>query len=449
MDTVLLLPRFLLPVRPRLQVLEQMAVVIKGERISELTTRSDALTRYRNALRVELPEHVLLPGLINMHTHSAMSLLRGYADDLNLQVWLNDHIWPVEKAFLGPDFVRDGARLAMAEMLRGGTTFFNDLYFFPEVTAAAAVESGMRACIGLPVIDVPTAWAADENACIEKGLAVSSSWQNESLISTAFAPHAPYSVGDAALGRVAELSHERDLRVHMHVLESSWEMSESLKRYGESTLNRLDRHGLLNDHLLAVHMTQLNGTDLETLSDTSVNVVHCPESNLKLGNGICPVARLLEKGVNLCLGTDGAASNNNLDLLAESRSAALLAKGYSGDPCALTAFQALEMLTINAALALGEEHRLGSIEAGKLADLCAIRLDSLQTTPMYDVVSHLVYAASSQQVSHVWVGGRMLLCDSQFQTMDTDDIIDRANNWAKKIATESGAERSREYKIHD
>ncbi len=355
MDTVLLLPRLLVPVRPRGQVLEQMAVVIEGEFIGAVMPRSEALEIYKDATRIELPEHVLVPGFINMHTHSAMSLLRGYADDLNLQVWLNEHIWPVEKAFLGPGFVHDGARLAIAEMLRGGTTFFNDLYFFPEITAAAAVETGMRACIGLPVIDVPTVWAANENEYIDKGLEVSSSWKNEPLISTSMAPHAPYSVGDAALGRIAEISENRDLRVHMHVLESNWEISESLRRHGKSTLERLDDVGLMNERLLAVHMTQLNGTDLEALSETAVNVIHCPESNLKLGNGICPVARLLEHNINLALGTDGAASNNNLDLLAESRSAALLAKGYAADPCVLNAFQTLEMLTINAARALGKE----------------------------------------------------------------------------------------------
>ena len=433
--TVLLLPRLLVPVRPRLQVLEQMAVVIEGEFIIAVMPRSEAFERYKDVVRIELPEHVLMPGFINMHTHSAMSLLRGYADDLNLQVWLNDHIWPVEKAFLSPGFVRDGAKLAIAEMLRGGTTFFNDLYFFPEVTAAAAVESGMRACIGLPVIDVPTTWAANEDEYIDKGLEVSASWRGEHLITTSFAPHAPYSVGDSALRRIAELSDSIDMRVHMHVLESGWEISESLRQHGKPTLERLGDVGLMNERLLAVHMTQLNGTDLEALSRTCVNVIHCPESNLKLGNGICPVSRLLEHNVNLALGTDGAASNNNLDLLAEARSAALLAKGYAADPCVLNAFQTLEMLTINAARALGKEDLLGSVEAGKLADLCAIRLDSLQTTPMYDVVSHLIYAASSQQVSHVWVGGRMLLQDAQFLHMDIDDIMERANDWATRIAT--------------
>jgi 5-methylthioadenosine/S-adenosylhomocysteine deaminase len=447
--TVILLPRLLVPVRPRLQVLEQMAVVIEGEHVVAVMPRAEAFARYSDANRIELSEHVLVPGFINMHTHSAMSLLRGYADDLNLQVWLNDHIWPVEKAYLSPGFVHDGAKLAIAEMLRGGTTCFNDLYFFPEVTAAAAVESGMRACIGIPVINVPTIWAADENEYIDKGLEVSTSWRDEHLVTTLFAPHAPYSVGDTALERIAELSESLDMRVHMHVLESDWEISESLRQHGKPTLDRLNDVGLMNERLLAVHMTQLNGTDLEALSKTSVNVIHCPESNLKLGNGICPVARLLEHDINLALGTDGAASNNNLDLLAESRSAALLAKGYAADPCVMNAFQTLEMLTINAARAMGQENQLGSIEAGKLADLCAIRLDSLQTTPMYDVVSHLVYAASSQQVSHVWVGGRMLLQDAQFLHMDIEEIVERANSWAMRIATQTRATRAREYKVHE
>ena len=438
MGTVLLLPGLLVPVRPRLQVLKQMAVVVEGELIAAVLPREEALATYANATRIELPDHVLVPGFINMHTHSAMSLLRGYADDLNLQVWLNDHIWPVEKACLGPDFVHDGTRLAIAEMLRGGTTFFNDLYFYPEVTAAAAVEAGMRACIGLPVIDVPTAWASTESECIEKGLAVSASWQCESLLSTSFAPHAPYSVGDGALRRIADLSVAQDRRVHMHVLESAWEVGESLRQHGKPTLARLNDVGLLNERLLAVHMTQLTDDDLATISNTAVNVIHCPESNLKLGNGICPVALLQKHEVNVSLGTDGAASNNDLDLLAECRTAALLAKGFATDPCVLNAFEALEMLTVNAARALGMAHQLGSVEVGKLADLCAIRLDALQTTPMYDVVSHLIYAASSQQVSHVWVGGRMLLQDGQFLHLDVNDIIGRAKYWAQHITTITG-----------
>jgi 5-methylthioadenosine/S-adenosylhomocysteine deaminase len=439
MDTVVLLPHLLVPVLPRFQKLEQMAVVIEGDRIIAVLPEHEALVRYENARRIELPDHVLVPGFINMHTHSAMTLLRGYADDLNLQVWLNEHIWPVEKAFLEPGYVRDGAKLAIAEMLRGGTTFFNDLYFYPEVTAAAAVESGMRACIGMPVIDVPTVWSSNENECIDKALDISTSLRGESLLTTSFAPHAPYSVGDAALARVAYLSEAHDMRVHMHVLESSWEVEESLRTHGKSTLDRLEGKGLLNDRLLAVHMTQLNGTDFESLSEKSVNVIHCPESNLKLGNGICPVARLLEHDINVALGTDGAASNNDLDLLGEARTAALLAKGAAADPCVLDAFQALEMLTINAAKALGKSDQLGSIEEGKLADMCAIRMDTLNTAPMYDVVSHLIYAASSQQVSHVWVGGKLLIEDGDFLHMDVDEIVDRAHHWAERIATENGS----------
>jgi len=303
-------------------------VVIEGQRIAAVLPRAEAFAQYAEADRIELPRHVLLPGFVNMHTHSAMSLLRGFADDINLQAWLNDHIWPIEKTFLGPEFVRDGSRLAIAEMLRGGTTFFNDLYFFPEVTAGAALEAGMRACIGLPVIDVPTAWATNANDCIDKGLNLSSEWQGEALLSTSFAPHAPYSVDDEAFARIAELSARYDMRVHMHVLESDWEIGESQRQHGKPTLDRLHDLGLLNERLLAVHMTQLRSSDITLVSAANVNIIHCPESNLKLGSGLCPVARLLEQNVNVALGTDGAASNNNLDLLAESRTAALLARVY-------------------------------------------------------------------------------------------------------------------------
>ncbi len=413
--------------------MEDMAVLIEGDRISAVLPRADAVARYANADRIELPRHVLLPGFINMHTHSAMSLLRGYADDLKLQVWLNDHIWPVEKAFLSPGFVHDGSWLAIAEMLRGGTTCFNDNYFFPEVTARVAVDAGMRACIGLPVVDFPTPWAGNAEECIDKGLNVSSDWQGEALLSTSFAPHAPYSVDDGSFKRIAELASAGDMRVHMHVLESDWEIGESQRQHGKPTLHRLNDLGLLNDRLLAVHMTQLETGDIDLVSRAGVNVTHCPESNLKLANGICPLARLIESGVNVALGTDGAACNNDLDLLAESRTAALLAKGFSADPCVLEAFEALEMLTINAATALGQSQNIGSIETGKLADMCAFDLHAPQTSPMYDVISHLIYAASSQQVSHVWVAGRLLLKDSEFLRLDIDDIIDRANHWAKRI----------------
>ena len=258
-------------------------------------------------------------------------------------------------------------------------------------------------------------------------------------LTTAFAPHAPYSVDDQALARISELAAADDMRVHMHVLESEWEIGESQRQHGKSTLDRLNDLNLLNERFLAVHMTQLEASDIELVSAAGVNVIHCPESNLKLGNGICPVARLLENEVNVVLGTDGAACNNNLDMLAESRTAALLAKGASLDPCVLKAFEALEMLTVNAARALGQSQNLGSIEAGKLADMCAIDMDSLQTAPLYDVVSNLIYAASSQQVSHVWVGGRMLLENNSFVYMDSDDIIDRARHWATQISAGTSA----------
>lgn len=434
----LILPRLLVPVRPARQVLENMAVAVRGADIVAVLPRKAALARWPGARRIALDEHMLLPGLINMHTHSPMTLLRGYADDLDLQVWLNDFIWPAEKAFMGPDFVKTGTELAIAEMLRGGTTCFSEMYFFPEIIAAAAREAGMRAWVGAPVIMFPTAWANGCDECIDKGLSLGERWRDDPLITTALAPHTPYSVDDAALRRVAMASEENGMRIHMHVLETAWETGESQRQHGKATLQRLADLGLLNERLLAVHMTQLADADLPGLAEAGVNVIHCPESNLKLASGMCPVADLMDAGVNVALGTDGAASNNDLDLLAEARTAALLAKGVAADPCVLDAFQALEMMTMNAAAALGQADRIGSVEAGKLADLCAIRLDALSTTPVYDPVSHLIYAASSRQVSHVWVGGRALLADGEFLHMDTTTLIEQAHAWQKRISAGTG-----------
>jgi 5-methylthioadenosine/S-adenosylhomocysteine deaminase len=431
--TTLILPRYLVPVRPRGLVLEDHAVVLNADRIENVLPADQALSKYSSAQRIILSGHALIPGLMNMHTHSAMSLLRGYADDLDLQVWLNEHIWPAEKRWMGPEFVRDGVRLAMAEMIRGGTTFFNDNYFFPEVTAEAASEAGMRAMIGLPVIDVATAWAEDLDTYISKGIAVHANLESDSLITTAFAPHAPYTVQDESLRRIAHLARELDIPVHKHILETEWEIRHSLEYHGVRPLQRLQQLDLLNSRLLAVHMTQLTDEDVVLLAETGVKVIHCPESNLKLASGVCPVQSLLDAGVTVAIGTDGAASNNDLDLLGEGRTAALLAKGISGDPKAVGGLDTLDMMTIAGATAMGRQHELGSIEPGKQADLCAIDLDEPMTQPVHNVISQLVYAASSRQVSDVWVAGRRLLKDGELTCMDKREVLDRARIWNERL----------------
>ncbi|KAA9131874.1 TRZ/ATZ family hydrolase [Marinihelvus fidelis] len=432
--SMLLLPRYLLPVRPARELQVGMAVRVVDGNIDAVLPRAEALARFPEDRRVELDRHVLMPGLVNMHTHSPMALLRGYADDLALDTWLQDHIWPAEGRWVSEAFVRDGTRLAMAEMIRGGTTCFNEMYFFPREIARVAAEAGVRAVIGNPVIDVPTPWASGIDQCLALAESLSDMVEAEPLLDMTLAPHAPYTVDDAGLSRVAELSATRGWRVNMHVLEAGWEVARSQEMHGEDTLSRMDRLGLLSPDFVAVHMVHLTAADIELVAERGVHVVHCPESNLKLASGISPVAQLLAAGVNVAVGTDGAASNNDLDLLGELRTAALLAKGSSGDPAALDAWAAIEMATLSGARALGLGDRLGSIEPGKAADLAAMDLSAPETQPEHHVQSQVVYAANSRQFSHVWVAGKALMEEGELTTLDVDRVVARAAEWDERLA---------------
>ncbi|MFW5815404.1 MAG: TRZ/ATZ family hydrolase [Wenzhouxiangella sp.] len=429
-----LLPDWIVPIHPAGEVLEHHALVMHGETISAVIPREKLDDAFPEAERIDLPGRVLLPGLINAHAHSAMTLLRGLADDLPLMRWLEDHIWPAEQQCVGPDYVRAGTELALAEMLLGGTTCFNDNYFFPDVAARTAIRAGMRAVVGIPVISVPTAWATTEDEYFSRGLAVHQDLVDEPLVTTAFAPHAPYTVTDSAFARIRELAEELDIPVHLHLLEAAGEIETSQQQYRCHPIDRLDRMGLFNDRLLAVHMTQLSRADMDRVARAGVHVLHCPASNLKLASGICPVAALVERGVNVCIGTDGAASNNTLDMFAETRLAALLGKGYSGDPEAIPAHLALEMATINAARALGLDEDIGSLESGKQADIIAVDLDRIETLPVHHVVSQLVYATGRHQVSDVWVAGRALVRDGSLQTLDAARIRKESRIWQRRLA---------------
>jgi 5-methylthioadenosine/S-adenosylhomocysteine deaminase len=362
-----------------------------------------------------------------------MSLFRGMADDLPLREWLTEHIWPAEARWVDPQFAADGFKLAAAEMIRSGTTCLNDMYYFPDEIARCAQQIGMRSVVGLIVLDFPSPWAQTADEYLHKALAVHDEIREFSLVSSALAPHAPYTVSDEALRQIAMYSNELDVPVHIHLHETTAEVAEAQQNNGQRPLERLDQLNLLNSNLIAVHMTELNEFEIERIAEAGVNVAHCPESNLKLGSGICPLAILLEKGVNVCLGTDGAASNNDLDLLGEMRTAAMLAKGNSGNASACKARQAIEMATINGARALGMADQIGSIEVGKCADLIAINLASLNTQPLYEPVAQIVYAASSRQVSHVWIDGVAQLRDFELCNLDSDEIIARASSWARKI----------------
>ena len=429
-----ILPRWLVPVHPEGAVLENHAVIVADGRIQAIVSAAELSQRFPEAEQIELPQHVLMPGLVNAHTHNAMSLMRGLADDLPLMTWLQDHIWPAEQKWVGVDFVRAGSELAVAEMLLGGTTCFNDNYFFPDITAEVAIGAGMRGVIGLPVISVPTAWAKTEQECFERGLEVRQALMGEELVTTAFAPHAPYTVTDEAFSRMRDLAEEMDIPIHLHLLEASGEIEGSLEMHGKTPLGRLEGLGLLGSRLLAVHMTQLDDDDVRRVANAGVHVLHCPASNLKLASGICPVAALDAAGVNVAIGTDGAASNNTLDMFAETRLAALLAKGSSGNPEAIPAARALSMATINGARALRLDDRIGTVEVGKAADLVAVALDHTGSLPIHNVISQLVYAAGRDQVSDVWVAGRRVVRQRRLETLDAGAVQRVAQVWAQRLS---------------
>jgi 5-methylthioadenosine/S-adenosylhomocysteine deaminase len=389
--------------------------------------------RYPSARRVELPGHALIPGLVNLHTHAAMALMRGLADDRALMDWLQNHIWPVETRLVSGDFVRDGTLLACAEMLRGGITCFNDMYFHPEAAGRAALAAGMRAALGIIVIEMPSAYAADAQDYLSKGLATRDELKHENLLSFCVAPHAPYTVSDRAFERIAVLQGVLDLPLHIHLHETRDEIEQSLARHGARPLARLQRLGLVDANLIAVHAVHVTPQETSLLAAEGCHVAHCPSSNLKLASGFAAPASLLEAGVNVGLGTDGAASNNRLDIFTEMRLAALLAKGTADDPTALPAHTALEMATVRAARALGLDDRIGTLAPGKCADMTAVDLGALELLPCYDPLSHLVYAAGREHVTHVWVNGEPVVEKSRLTRLDAAELAAKTNYWREKI----------------
>ncbi|KRA44445.1 TRZ/ATZ family hydrolase [Pseudoxanthomonas sp. Root630] len=425
---------FVVPVVPHGVVLEDHAVAVTGGRIVAIVPVREARTRFAPRETVSRPDAALIPGLVNAHTHNPMTLLRGVADDLPLKVWLQEHIWPIEGAVIGPDFVADGITLAIAEMLRGGTTCVNENYFFPDVQAATYKRYGFRARVGLPVIDFPTAWATSDDEYFDKAGEVHDQWRDDALIATAFAPHAPYTVNDANFERVRMLSDQLDVPVHLHLHETAQEVEQSIEKHGQRPIARLDRLGLVNDRLIAIHMTQLTDAEIHLCAERGVSVVHCPESNLKLASGFCPACALERAGVNLAVGTDGCASNNDLDMFSETRTAALLAKAVAQDAAALDAFSALRAATLGGAKAIGFDDQVGSIEPGKQADLVCVDLSALETQPLHHVVSQLIYATGRQQVSDVWIAGRAKLLQRTLVEIDIDGVIANARQWRERIA---------------
>ena len=430
---LLLLPTWLVPVEPAGVVLKEHGLGIRDGRIAFIGPRAAALKLAATEVR-ELPGMLLSPGLINAHGHAAMTLFRGLADDLPLMTWLENHIWPAEAKWVDEAFVRDGTDLAIAEQIKGGITCFSDMYFFPKVASERVHNAGIRAQIAIPILDFPIPGAADADEAIRQGVELFGDLKHHPRIKITFGPHAPYTVCDENLEKIRMIAEELDASIHMHVHETAFEVQQSVEQHGERPLARLGRLGLLGPRFQAVHMTQISDDDLALLVESNTSVIHCPESNLKLASGFCPVERLWQAGVNVAVGTDGAASNNDLDLLGETRTAALLAKAVAGSATALDAHRALRMATLNGARAMGLESEIGSLEVGKAADIVAFDLSGLAQQPIYDPVSQLIYATGRDCVKHLWVAGKQLLDDRQLTRMDEQQLTATAIAWGKRIS---------------
>ena len=433
----LICPRWTIRVEPEIIAEEGLAVAVDAGRILAVLPLAEAERAFSPRVRHERSSHALLPGLVNAHTHAAMALFRGLADDLPFEIWLRGRVWPAEARWVGPEFVADGTRLAIAEMLLGGITCFSDMYFFPDVTGSVARELGMRAVVGMIAVDFPTAWAADAEEYLRKGLEVHDRFKAEPLVTTAFAPHAPYSVGDATLARIRRLADELDVPIHIHLHETPAEIEQEMAASGRRPLARLAALGLVTPALNGVHATQLIPEEITALATAGATVVHCPRSNLKLASGLCPVARLLDAGVNVALGTDSAASNNRLDLWAELQIAALLAKQVAGNAAALPAAQALRMATLNGARALGLAGEIGSLVAGKAADVICVDLSGIEHRPLLDPISALVYSASRDDVTDVWVAGEHLVAEGIALRLDVAEIAATADRWGQRLRKEA------------
>ncbi|MCP4408281.1 MAG: TRZ/ATZ family hydrolase [Gammaproteobacteria bacterium] len=427
--------RWVIPVDPSSTVLEDHALALHDGEIIDILPIPKVDERYQPKTFLSMGEHALIPGLINAHTHAGMNLFRGLADDLPLMTWLNDHIWPAENRWVSDEFTHDSTQLAIAEMMRGGVTCFNDMFYFPETVVHTCTQSGMRACIGLIVLDFPTMYAGGVDEYISKGLDLHDRCKGRKLISTALAPHAPYTVSDEPLKRIRSYADQLDIPIHMHVHETADEIQRGIQSHGVRPIARLAKLGLISPALNAVHMTQLEDSEIEQLAAAGVHVIHCPESNLKLASGFCPAHRLMNAGINVALGTDGAASNNDLDILGEMRSAALLGKAVANDATAVPAETALRMATINGAKALGLDHRIGTLEIGKAADVVAIKLNDIESMPFYNLYSQLVYATGRDKVSDVWIAGRHVLKDRQLTTIDEHQLKQKVSEWGRRIRT--------------
>jgi 5-methylthioadenosine/S-adenosylhomocysteine deaminase len=425
---------WLLPMTSELPILRDTGLAIRKGRIVAVGPSADLRRQFKPVSELDLSHHVVLPGLINAHGHAPMTLLRGAGEDQSLQAWLHETIWPLEKKLMSPEFVRLGSDLAIAEMLKSGTTLFADMYFFPEIVAAAAKTAGMGCEIAFPVIEMPNAYSEHAQACFHKGLELHDHYRHDELVRIAIGPHAPYTVTRANLEKTGMYAAELDLSVQIHLHENAQEVADAHATNGMSNIALLGEIGLLGPQLQAVHMTEVDDADFELLCDTRTNVIHCPSSNMKLASGYCDIEKMLKGGITLGIGTDGAASNNHLDMFNEIHLAALMAKHESANPEAGHAATLLHMATAGGAAALGLGDELGCLEPGKRADFIAVDLRRVRMLPLYDPYAALVHGGAGHAVDHVFVNGEHLLDCGELVRLSETELVDRVQHWQQNHA---------------
>ena len=432
----LLLPRWIIPLEGKTEVLENYGLAIENGRIAALIPPSD-LENVEAKEVFELPDSVVMPGFVNCHTHASMNLLRCVGPDLTAPNWLTKCIWPIEGQLMSPEFVYDGALLGGAEMLQGGTTTCHDMYFFPDSAAKALREVGLRVVQGAFVIKYPNAEYKGEEDALAGARALAARHKDDPGLSINIAPHAPYSVTAEALQASMRLAEELDTTWQIHLSETEEERQNAIKEFGSSPVEYLAKLGCLNERTVAVHCVALSDHDIELLAESGASVVHCPVSNMRLGCGASPVVKLLKAGVNVALGTDGAANACSLSMFEQMRTAGLIAKGFSQDPTQLTVNQIIRMATINGANALKLDREVGSLAVGKFADLAVIDMSQLVTMPVLDVLSNVIYAVEAQCIHQVWASGCLVANIQQEKLLrpDRGKLLTKSNimSWQNRV----------------
>ena len=416
-------------------VIEGGAVAVKNGDIVAVGPADEVLAAYRTSTLIEGEDRVLMPGLVNGHTHAAMTLFRGIADDLELIEWLTEFIFPAEAEFVDEEFIRVGTQLACWEMIRGGTTTFVDMYFFPEVVAGVVDECGLRAIVTPVAIDFPGPGHEGWDDSFASAVRFARRWKNRHRrITPGIAPHAPYTVAPEHLVEAFDAAQRLQVPIHIHLAETLTEVDDILERYGNRPVNHMDATGVLEPRLIAAHMVWPDDLEIALLAERGIGVVHNPVSNMKLASGLSPVPQMLDAGVKLGLGSDGAASNNDLDMWEEINLASLIHKGATLDPTIMPAETVLRMATLGGAEAISLDDEIGALTVGRRADLIQLRFDGPHLTPMYNVISHLVYAADFSDVVTVIVDGNVLMSESEVLTVDGDAVRSKARDIAREIA---------------